>query len=253
MTSTAARCNSARTLYLGGATVKQVACSDAALVITVPNSSVRRYPVARLSRIVCSAQVNWQGAALALCMRSGIPIVWADAHSQLLGICYSQHQRQQAFSQALELLLEGENGLSQYTHWLRSRRMDMLMDWARTTALDVTPARWESLKRSWVYHNELAVHLSLQIRTYCQAWVAQRLIHHQINPVYWGVQAECVDIESDMTHLVWAQINLYGGNWADQVDAEAQSIYIFEQWSQAHAEIVDLHLLSLQRIANKAA
>ena len=191
MTSTAARCNSARTLYLGGATVKQVACSDAALVITEPNSSVRRYPVARLSRIVCSAQVNWQGAALALCMRSGIPIVWADAHSQLLGICYSQHQRQQAFSQALELLLEGENGLSQYTHWLRSRRMDMLMDWARTTALDVTPARWESLKRSWVYHNELAVHLSLQIRTYCQAWVAQRLIHHQINPVYWGVQAEC--------------------------------------------------------------
>ena len=137
MTTTTARCNSARALYLGGATVKQVACSDAALVITAPDSSVRRYPVARLSRIVCSAHVNWQGAALALCMRSGISIVWSDAHAQVLGICYSQHHRQKAFSQALELMLEGEHGLSQYTHWLRSRRMDMLMDWARTTALEV--------------------------------------------------------------------------------------------------------------------
>jgi CRISPR/Cas system-associated endonuclease Cas1 len=107
VTSTTTRCNSARTLYLGGATVKHVACSGAALVITAPNSSVRRYPVARLSRIVCSAHVNWQGAALALCMRSGIPIVWSDAHAQPLGICYSQQHRQQAFSQALELMLEG--------------------------------------------------------------------------------------------------------------------------------------------------
>lgn len=61
----------ARALYLGSREHKRVSCTAEALVVTNASLQTMRYPVARIARVVSSADVvDWSGPALALCMRA---------------------------------------------------------------------------------------------------------------------------------------------------------------------------------------
>ena len=71
-----AACTGARALYLGARDRKQVSCTEEALVVRNDKAQTLRYPVSRVARVVSSAQVDWSGAALALCLRRGIGITW---------------------------------------------------------------------------------------------------------------------------------------------------------------------------------
>ena len=118
----------ARALYLGSREAKRVSCTAEALVVTNARAQTLRYPVARVARVVSSADVvDWSGTALALCMRAGIGITWLDARGHALGSLYPQHRTVAPLATALELWIENEDGLTRYHHWLRSRRMPVLV------------------------------------------------------------------------------------------------------------------------------
>lgn len=242
----------ARALYLGSREHKRVSCTAEALVVTNASAQVMRYPVARVARVVSSADVvDWSGPALALCMRAGIGITWLDARGHALGTSYPQLRNCTAFATAMELWTETPEGLARYHNWLRSRRMDVLMRWGKSSAEAISPQLWENTKREWVYASQVTVHLPPGLRGLCQAYVAAQLASCGLAPVLWGPRQQGIDLDVDLCELLWAEMNLTSGALADQADADAELTTLFERWSTQNAGAITLHLASLYRNAMK--
>lgn len=243
----------ARALYLGSREHKRVSCTAEALVVTNARAQVMRYPVARVARVVSSADVvDWSGPALALCMRAGIGITWLDAKGCAVGSIYPQQRAITPFATALELWTEGADGPAKYQNWLRSRRMDVLVRWGQEHASTVTPQQWESTKREWVYGRQYTVHLSDALRSLCLAYVASQLAGYGLTPVLWGPRVQGLELDEDLCELLWAEMNLGSGALADKADADAELTVLFERWSTRNASAITLHLASLHRTALKA-
>jgi len=243
----------ARALYLGSREHKRVSCTDAALVVTNAKAQVTRYPVARVARVVSSAEVvDWSGAALALCLRAGIGITWLDARGQAIGSAYAQNRGSADMATTLELWLEHPDGLQRYHNWLRARRMDTLVRWGNENANTVTPQLWETTKRQYVYAAHYTVHLPAALRELCLAYVAAQLNSHGQPPQLWGPQLEAINLDHDLCELLWAEMNLGTGTLADEANTPATTTELFERWSARNAGALTLHPLHLQRTALKA-
>ena len=214
----------ARALYLGSREHKRVSCTAEALVVTNASAQVMRYPVARVARVVSSADVvDWSGPALALCMRAGIGITWLDAKGQAVGSIYPQTRHITAFATVLELWTEGVDGPAQYQNWLRSRRMNILIRWGKECADAITPQQWEATKREWVYGGQYTEHLAQGLRSLCLAYVAAQLSGCGLTPMLWGPRLEGIDLDEDLTELLWAEMNLGNGALADKANADAEA------------------------------
>lgn len=244
----------ARALYLGAAQKKRVACTDDALVVTNERRQTLRYPLARVARVVSSTVVDWSGQALALCLRRGIGIAWVDGRGEPLGISYPQMRGSSDFATALEVMAEAPEGPVRYQHWLRARRMDVLIRWGQARDDDsvINPQQWEAIKREWVYAREYTVHLPGALRGLCLAYVGGQLAQHGLPPVLWGPQAQRMDLDEDLCELLWAEMNLCAGSLIERVSAEQPTTALFERWNARNASALLLHIHSLQRTAMKA-
>ncbi len=242
----------ARALYLGSREHKRVTCTDQALVVTNTRAQVQRYPVARLARIVSSADgVDWSGCALALCMRCGIGITWLDGKGNALGAVYPAVRNTTGFATALELMAERAEGLARYGNWLRARRMEILVRWGKESAGRISPQQWEATKREWVYGGRYPQHLPAALRGYCMAYVGAEVAAHGLPPVLWGPDAQNIDLDQDLCELLWAEMNLGSGALADNAGTGAALTVLFERWSTRNASALLLHITSLQRTAMK--
>jgi hypothetical protein len=143
----------ARALYLGTRDTKQVSCTAEALVVRNERAQTLRYPLVRIARVVSSTVVNWSGAALALCLQSGIGISWINAKGESLGTCYPHKRRQATLCQRTRALAGKPHGPQNYQNWLRARRMDVLVRWGQTAANEthatnatkvIDPGQWEA-------------------------------------------------------------------------------------------------------------
>lgn len=243
----------ARALYLSGRGHKRVTCTDAALVVTNERAQVLRFPVARVARVVSSADVvDWSGSALALCMRAGIGITWLDTRGQAVGSLYAQQRQAASLATALELWCERADGAELYKNWLRSRRMNTLVRWRLDHQDVITPQQWEATKREYVYAGEYRTHLSSELRSLCLAYVSAQLNSHGLSPQLWGPRLEAMDLDEDLCELLWAEMNLGAGTLADQTSDTATVTQLFERWSARNASALTLHLLHLHRTALKA-
>lgn len=241
----------ARALYLGARDKKHVSCTAEALVVRNEQRQTRRYPLARVSRVVSSTVTDWSGSALALCLKSGIGITWMDVAGQALGTCYPAQRHYPPFVTAVELLTETAEGLVRYQHWLRARRMDILIRWGKTRTEPIDPALWESTKREWVYGEHVAAHLPAALRGHCLAWVGAQLAAQGLHPELWGPDAQPIDLDQDLCELLWAEMNLGTGCLADAVQAGEASASVFERWNAMNGSVLMLHLASLCRTAMK--
>jgi len=243
----------ARALYLGSREHKRVTCTDEALVVTNARAQVMRYPVARVARVVSSADVvDWSGAALALCMRAGIGITWLDTRGEAIGSIYAQKRSTASLRTVLELWSERPDGVQLYQNWLRARRMDIVVRWGEAQAERITPQQWEATKREYVYAKQFTVHLPPALRDLCLAYVAAQLNSHGLTPQLWGPRLEDMDLDVDLCHLLWAEMNLGTGAMADTLEEPATTTELFERWSARNASALTLHLVHLHRTALKA-
>jgi len=243
----------ARALYLAGREHKRVSCTDQALVVTNERAQVMRFPLARVARVVSSADVvDWSGAALALCLRAGIGITWLDGKGQAVGSAYAQTRSTASLATAVELWAERPDGPALYQNWLRARRMDTLVRWSKEHMDALTPQQWERTKREYVYGNQLRVHLSPELRSLCLAYVAAQLNNHGLTPRLWGPRLQAMDLDEDLCELLWAEMNLNAGAMADAVADDATAAELFERWSARNASALILHLMHLHRTALKA-
>lgn len=243
----------ARALYLGSRSHKRVSCTAEALVVTNARAQVMRYPIVRVARVVSSADVvDWSGPALALCMRAGIGITWLDKHDRAVGSLYAQTRSTASLATALELWAERADGAACHQHWLRARRMDVLVRWTEEHRASITPQQWESTKREWVYGGKFTVHLPNALRSLCLAYVAAQLNSHGLVPQLWGPRVEGIDLDEDLCELLWAAMNLGAGALADKTSEPATLATLFERWSARNASALTLHLAHLHRTALKA-
>lgn len=251
-------CSSARALYLGPATAKTVIAIADALVISSALTATRRYPAARIARVVSSTTVNWSGGALALCLARGISIAWLDSYGQVIGAAIAQKRGRISASTALQVLLDDAEGLHRYHDWLRARRMKVFQHWlSQYTAQQEQHAAFSSqvadeVKRSWVYASQHNVHLPATLRGLCLAYVSAQLANHYLPPVMWTGNAQPVNLDEDLCGLLWAEMNLCSGNLANMLQQQQSSVALFESWSARNASALVLHINSLQRCAQRA-
>jgi len=240
----------ARALYLGTGSRKRVAHTQEALVVTNAEGQTMRYPLVRVARIVSSPTVDWAGGALALCLKHGISITWADAKGHALG--YACPARPPNLSQAdtLALLLEHPGGPTAYSNWLRSRRMAVLAHWGKTSTTAISPLLWEATKRQWVYKGLLAAHLPTILHTHCHAWVVAQLLTRQLPAQLCDALGHNVSLATDLAHLLWAEMNLCCGPLADNTQTERELADLFERWQPTNGAALPLHLGALLRVAH---
>jgi len=244
-----AAASGARALYLGARDRKQVTCTGEALVVRNERRQTLRYPLERVSRVVSSTVTDWSGDALALCLRSGIGITWVDGQGNALGTCYPQQRRHPEHATAVELLTESTEGLARYHNWLRARRMAVLKHWGSTQAERISPALWEATKRDWVYGRRFTPHLPLALQGHCRAWVGAQLAAHGLQPQLWGPAAQPIDLDHDLSELLWADMNLSAGSLADTSRPDESATTLFERWTICNGAALVLHLHSLYRTA----
>ena len=241
----------ARALYLGHRDKKRVSSTEEALVVHNDRAQTLRYPLARVARVVSSTVVDWTGDALAQCMRRGIDISWLDAKGQALGTCYPRVRQNQGLATALELWLESPGGMDQYTQWLRARRMNVLINWAKTQPHQAAPALWETLKREWVYGGRVNAHLPEALHGRLAAFVDSQLSDYGTPPLLWGHETQQVNLDDGLCSLLWAEMNLGTGSLADQATQDADLAALFERWATRNGAALILHLGSLHRTALK--
>ena len=238
----------ARALYLGTGSHKRVGHTQEALVVTNAEGQTMRYPLARVARVVSSPAVDWAGGALALCLKHGISITWADAKGRALGHACPIHPPNLTQADTLALLLEHPDGPSLYANWLRSRRMAVLAHWAKTSANVVSPLLWETTKRQWVYNDHLATHLPDALLTHCHAWVVAQLLSRQLPTQLCDALGQHVSLVADLARLLWAEMNLCSGPLADGTHTERELTDLFERWQPANGAALPLHLGALLRV-----
>ena len=245
----------ARALYLGHANGKTATASADALVISSATAAMRRYPVARIARVVSSTAVNWSGSALALCLSCGVSIAWVVSQGQVIGVAIPQKRGQISAGTALQVLLDSATGLQRYHDWLRSRRMQVFQHWLHTQAVQAEHHAVHAIndvKRSWVYAAQHCEHLPTALRGLCLAYVCAELASLSLPPVMWAGAAQPVNLDEDLCSLLWAEMNLCSGNLANGLHHQQSAVSLFESWSARNASALLLHVNSLQRCAQRA-
>lgn len=251
----APRAADARTLYLGQATCQRVDASGDALVVSAQRDGgpLRRlrFPVQRVARVVSSTVVDWSGAALQLCLQRHLSICWLDGRGVALGSLCCHGSQTASFATALDVMLDSPTGLERYLAWLKSRRMQVQLQWGRSSAADISPQQWESSKRSWVYQAQLSPHLPAALLGLIESQVASELQLQCLLPVQFGSCGESVLLAQDLAHLLWGEMNLCCGTLADHAEGGQKAALIFERWQARNGSALLLHLGSLHRVANK--
>lgn len=242
----------ARALYLGTGSHKRVAHTQEALVVTNAEGQTMRYPLVRVARIVSSPAVDWAGGALALCLKHGISITWADAKGHTLGHACPTLPPNLGQADTLALLLEHPDGPALYNNWLRSRRMAVLAHWGKTSTTAISPLHWEATKRQWVYNNQLAAHLPPALHTHCHAWVVAQLLSRQLPTQLCDALGHNVPLATDLARLLWTEMNLCSGPLADNTHTERELADLFERWQPANGAALPLHLGALLRLAQSS-
>ncbi len=244
----------ARALYLAGGSHKRVTHTHEALVVTNTAGQTLRYPLARLARIVSSPAVDWNGAALSLCLQHGISITWADGKGQPLGSACPIQPKHICHTGSLELLLEQPGGTEQYQNWHRSRRMAVLTHWSQTSPTPVSPLLWEMAKREWAYLRNPAalIHLPQPIQTLMHAWVVAQLLAHPLPTQLWDEQGDHIPLAQDLTELLWAEMNLCSGPLVSTTRTERELAEVFERWHTPNGAALHQHIGALLRVAKSS-
>lgn len=147
----------ARPLYLMSPCRCVVDIDGPALSVSRERRPAVRYPLARVSRIVCTASIEWRARAVATCLERAIPIVILNATGAPVGYMQPVVPVRSSLDMLLVELLERTDWREQYDNWLRAERMRIVQSWLRHRSeaghpVD-TPARREAI-RQFVYTKE---------------------------------------------------------------------------------------------------
>jgi len=237
-------------LYLTTPHPAGIDASGDALVLRRDGCAPQRFPLARIERIICNRNANWTGAALALCLNEGVPIVWLDGRGHALGSTQARQTRPFAFITALETYLELPDWQKRFDNWLARRRMETLTAWAMRATLEgrgPDARHFETLKREYVYHGHHPHAFEAEGEGWCHALVVGRLHREGLQSRYWGFDGSALDLASNLASLLWAELNLDCGTLPASTARGIVAAHLFEAWARQREARLLVHLGDLKR------
>lgn len=241
---------SRKPLYLATSSPVRIAAQAESLLVQGAGMSNRRFPLARIDRIVCNSHADWSGEALALCMASGVTVTWISPLGDVLGQCVPQLGAALSAAARLESFVEHPDWAGRYQNWLRGRRMRVLIDWAAARCAEglyPAVAEWEQRKREYVYRGRINAIFQAEVKGWCHAWVVSRLRKAGLPTRFWGYDASPLELADDLAGLIWAEINLHGGTLAGGAIGTRGGLLFFENWARLHPARIAEHLAELNR------
>ncbi|GIX28415.1 MAG: hypothetical protein KatS3mg123_2296 [Burkholderiales bacterium] len=166
-----------------------------------------RYPLARVSRVIASAQVEWSARALAACLESGIPVVITGSGNAPVGYLLPGMRASSRLSRELGEFIDRPDWKERYADWLRAERMRVFAEWQRRRESTGNPLPQEALrelKRRYVYLDDRSEGLPLNglLSAAIRAAVAEQLQKAGLSAVYWGFRGEALHLLEDVSRLL---------------------------------------------------
>lgn len=212
-------------------------------------SPPQRYPMTRVARVVCNVQTQWSGHALALCFAHGISITWIDGHGHALGNAQANHHPPQPMATLLETYLELPDWPDRFGNWLTHRRLDILLQCARSAAAHERPQSpdvFQELKRQFVYNGQHPLIFEPEGEGFCHALVVDHLQRAGLQTTYWGFDAQACELARELASLLWAELNLECGTLPAHVDQGKLVAHLFEAWARQREVRLQHHLCDLK-------
>lgn len=196
-----------RPLYLRAAGHTSVDLDGPALLVRAQNRADARYPLARVSRVISSASIEWRARALAACLEHGIPVVLTGSEDSPVGYVLPTVQASSRLSRELEEFVDRPDWHERYDDWLRAERMRVFAQWQRSreeAGKPLAQVTLRELKRRYVYLDERPEVLAPDglIAAAIRAAVAERLHKAGLRAVYWGFRGEALQLLEDVSRLL---------------------------------------------------
>lgn len=132
-----------KTLILNGATPVRLSLDGPALAVLEPAKATRRYPFTRIGRILVGGRAQCDAAALAHCLRHGIPITFMAGEEGAAGVAVPLSSEAMGSVRLLESFVALPHWRERYSDWKRASERREILDVLRRLRLrapDLRPA-----------------------------------------------------------------------------------------------------------------
>lgn len=239
-----------RALYVGGTLRWRADVRHGALELTSQQQPVRRFPLTRISRIVCRVTLDWSGEALGACLARGIPVLFEDGRGVAAGFALPAVDPATPLHACFQRLADEPAAEHLLDNWFRHRRREVLAgwwaDWLRQHPRS-TGALYAEFKRSFVYRAEVRAVLDPMLRPVCESAVLEALGRLGVLPAYLTGEAARLDVLCELTTLLWGQVNLESGTLAVMAAERKLQLDFLENWLSRNPALLNGHLQSLAR------
>lgn len=199
-------------LYLISSRSLSARIDGPALKISGPGEPVRRYPFARLSRVIAGETVDWQGRAIAMLLRQGIPIVLLEQSGGVSGYLQAALHHGSDLAQMLHEFSTRPDWEGKYQDWQRSIRMRLVEDWSRRRQRIGTIKEKklpEQLIRETVYHIVSAdLPYERLVKAVVSGVVVKMLRDKLLLASYPAYAGGCIDLAHDLSELLTYLVTL---------------------------------------------
>lgn len=219
------------------------------LLLRRDGTAPQRFPVARITRIICNHQASWSGQALSLCLTEGIAITWIDGHGHAIGSAQSNHHPPCNLATLIETYLELQDWPQRFANWLAHQRLDLLLNCARRASTEEHPMEkevFQELKRQFVYNGTHPLAFEPEGEGFCHALAVDHLNRAQLQATYWGFDASPFELAKHLAALLWAELNLECGTLPASADHRTVVARLFETWAHQREAQLQNHLRDLK-------
>ncbi len=200
-------------LYLYGRQPTSVDIDGPALKVDVVARASRRFPLARIARIICGHRVEWRAAALACCQQQRLPIVFVGADQQVTGYLQPVLAVRSRLDRLIEEFIDRPDWPEHYRNWQRAERMDLLLAWRagrHQAGFHVDESGFDERVRRHVYHPDDPGHRPVipgLPAGMILAYVLQILDRAGLQARYWGDGGKPLPLADDLDKFL--QLAMY--------------------------------------------
>lgn len=201
-------------LYLYGSVPARISLDGRALLVRRAGKADARYPLSRITRIVCGPNVEWSAQALAVCLEYDLPVVFLDKVGQPAGYLRATQAKPSRLDNVLNELLDRADGLTHYAEWLRAERMRVLVAWRKgleEQKKTIAKEEYSKLVRRYVYRCEEA-HIGGAgepvFRSAIYAHTLEQVQRAGARPIYWGQHGAPLQLASDLAGVLYFSLIL---------------------------------------------
>ncbi len=241
-----------RPLYVRATGRTFVDLDGPALLVRAQNRADALYPLARVSRVISSASVEWRARALAACLEHGIPVVLTGTEDTPVGYVLPAVRASSRLSRELEEFVDRPDWRERYADWLRAERMRVFAQWQRSREEAGKPLAQDTLreiKRRYVYLDERPEILAPDglIAAAIRAAAAERLHKAGLRAAYWGFRGEALQLLEDVSRLLELALQLEWQGLGEAARFEGPAIlrvfhaFVFSLTALCEAIIGHLH------------